>query len=149
MKLEIRSRGCGSWGTSDMKVVMKTVLVFLVTLIDEAIVVVVILWLLPHLGIKLPVGVTVGLMVALAAWAVLTYRAIRRVVEIRALSPAEAMVGRRGTALSQLAPNGVVRIRGEIWKAMSSNGVIAAGDEVTVLRIDGLKLTVRREEQET
>jgi membrane protein implicated in regulation of membrane protease activity len=132
-----------------MKLIAKTVIVLLVTLIDEAVVVLVLLWVLPHLGIKLPFGLKVGILVALAAWAALTYRPIKRVLEKEVPSPAGAMVGMRGTALTQLAPNGQVRIQGEVWQAVSSNGVVAPGEEISVLRIEGLRLTVRKEEQKT
>ncbi|MFC2059199.1 NfeD family protein [Chloroflexota bacterium] len=125
---------------------MKPVIALLSTLIKEALVVVVILWVLPLLGIRLPLGVTIGILIVVAAWAVFTYRPIKRVMEKEAFSPTEEMLGRKGTALTKLAPKGLVRIGGETWEAFSSNADIAAGDKVTVLRIDGLKLTVQKEE---
>ena len=128
---------------------MKPAIVILSTLIKEIIVVAFILWVLPMLGVRLPLGVTIGILVAIAAWAALTYRPIKQVMDKKAFSPTEEMLGRRGTAITRLAPKGLVRIDGETWEAFSSNAAIAAGDEVTVLEINGLKLTVQKEEQKT
>lgn len=54
------------------------------------------------------------------------------------------MVGRRGTALSDLNPEGYVQINGERWKAVNSEPDISvtSGDEVRVKAVNGLKLTV-------
>jgi len=56
----------------------------------------------------------------------------------------EAMVGLRGKALERLSPEGRVKVRGEIWKAISVSGEIAKGEEVTVQQVEGLTLRVRR-----
>ena len=54
----------------------------------------------------------------------------------------ESLVGERGEAISDLQPQGEVRVHGEIWRAKSSDPVIA-GAEVEVVRVDGLRLEVR------
>ena len=54
----------------------------------------------------------------------------------------ESLVGERGEALSDLRPQGDVRVHGEIWRAASRDPV-PAGAEVEVIRVDGLKLEVR------
>ena len=57
--------------------------------------------------------------------------------------PAERrIVGQRGTAVTDIAPTGFVRVRGELWQA-ASDDTIAAGSEIYVRDIHGLKLTVR------
>jgi len=114
---------------------MKPVIALLSTLIKEAILVAVLLWLLPLLGVRLPLGVIIGILITIAVWAMLTYRPIKRVMEKKALSPTE----------EKMAPKGLVRIEGETWEAVSSNADIAAGDEISVLQVDGLKLTVQKE----
>jgi membrane protein implicated in regulation of membrane protease activity len=74
------------------------------TLIDEIVLAVLLLWLLPQLGIRLPLEVTIGILAALAVWSALIYRPIRRAIKKEAPSPKQAMVGNRGTALTELAP---------------------------------------------
>ena len=117
------------------------------TLIKIGILALVLLWLLPHVGLEVPLEITAGILAALVIWSVLTYKPIRRVLKARAPSPAEAMIGRKGTAVTELAPRGTVRIHGELWQAISENDeVICPGEEVTVVGIGGLKLTVRKQQ---
>jgi len=55
-----------------------------------------------------------------------------------------AMVGSRGKVVSPLSPEGMVKIKGELWKAASEGGVLDIGDEITVVGQDGLRLIVRK-----
>ena len=54
----------------------------------------------------------------------------------------EEMVGKTAEVRVALEPKGVVFIQGEQWTAVSETGRIAAGEEVIVNRVDGLKLYV-------
>lgn len=55
----------------------------------------------------------------------------------------EEMIGGHGVARSDLAPNGTVFVRGELWAARS-NEPIRDGDAVEVTGMDGLTLQVKR-----
>jgi hypothetical protein len=50
--------------------------------------------------------------------------------------------GAEGSAVTDLDPQGIVRVRGERWSATSLNGFVAAGDPVQVIRVDGVRLAV-------
>lgn len=63
--------------------------------------------------------------------------------KVRATTGAEGMLGATGVALSDLQPDGQVKVRGRIWKATATEG-LAAGDEVVVRAVSGLELTVSR-----
>lgn len=54
------------------------------------------------------------------------------------------MVGREGYALTRLDPHGYVRVRSERWRAdiAAQSAPIEKGDPVSVVAVDGLKLTV-------
>jgi membrane-bound serine protease (ClpP class) len=54
--------------------------------------------------------------------------------------------GAVGVALNDLAPEGIVRTRGEEWSAVSLNGPVAAGGRVHVVRADSVRLEVLAEE---
>jgi len=54
------------------------------------------------------------------------------------------MIGSKGKVASPLAPEGQVRIKGELWGATSDEGNIDTGEWITVVGEDGLKLVVRR-----
>jgi membrane-bound serine protease (ClpP class) len=55
-----------------------------------------------------------------------------------------AMVGRVGVTRSPLQPDGQVLIDGELWRAVSPDAGVGAGEPVQVTAIDGLTLTVTR-----
>lgn len=56
-----------------------------------------------------------------------------------------AMIGRRGTVTVRLDPEGYVRVRGELWRAAADerDRPVEKGQSVTVVGLEGLKLTVR------
>jgi len=55
-----------------------------------------------------------------------------------------AMVGRLGVTRTALQPDGQVLIDGELWRAVSPDAGVGAGEPVQVTAIDGLTLTVTR-----
>jgi membrane-bound serine protease (ClpP class) len=59
----------------------------------------------------------------------------------KAVTGAEGMIGQVGAAVTELAPEGKVFVRGEYWDAVSLHPA-PAGARVTVTAIDKLKLTV-------
>ena len=61
---------------------------------------------------------------------------------------AGALVGQIGTVREDLAPEGLVAVQGEIWRAVATNGAIPAGAPVRVIAVNGLTLTVARTESE-
>ncbi len=57
----------------------------------------------------------------------------------------EEMIGLEGKVVQTLEPEGMVRIRGELWKAKSKDGErIPAGENVEVVGVEGLMLIVVR-----
>ena len=57
----------------------------------------------------------------------------------------EGIIGETGEALTNLTPEGQVRVHGEIWNATSIGGTITRGTRVSVKQIHGIRLTVDRE----
>jgi membrane-bound serine protease (ClpP class) len=59
---------------------------------------------------------------------------------------AESLVGRVGTARTDLAPRGQVLLASELWTAELIDGEssVSAGDRVQVVSVDGLRLFVRK-----
>jgi len=58
----------------------------------------------------------------------------------------ESLIGRVGTARTDLAPQGQVKLGGELWTAELVDGAeaLSAGDQVEVVAVDGLRLRVRK-----
>ena len=63
---------------------------------------------------------------------------------------AEGMLYKVGKVEKRLAPKGMIHVNGELWSAVSLSGeTIEVGEEVEVLRLDGLKLFVDRVPEES
>lgn len=100
----------------------------------------------PHFGVTLSVALMVVVMVVWAAFGtwlfIFTTNVLKRQVQVGLPS----MVGAGGQAVGTLDPEGQVKIKGELWRAVSVWGKIEAGEEVVVVGQDGLKLSVRKHE---
>jgi membrane-bound serine protease (ClpP class) len=59
----------------------------------------------------------------------------------------EALIGAKGIVTSDLKPKGEIRVMSEFWEATAQNTVIAAGQEVEVIGMDGMTLVVKAAEQ--
>ena len=57
-------------------------------------------------------------------------------------SGVKAMIARRALVIEDIAPEGKVEVRGEIWKAVGRNKRIPAGKQVKILDAKGLVLVV-------
>jgi membrane-bound serine protease (ClpP class) len=55
---------------------------------------------------------------------------------------AEGIIGNEGKVTKRMAPEGYVKIQGALWKATCNEAELEIGDEVVVMDIEGLKLTV-------
>ena len=55
----------------------------------------------------------------------------------------EGLIGEKGIALTQIAPEGDVRLHGEIWKAVSEQK-IKKGEKIKVIDVDGLELKIEK-----
>jgi membrane-bound serine protease (ClpP class) len=58
----------------------------------------------------------------------------------------ESLVGKTGTAETQLRPSGAVRVEGLRVQAVSESGIIESGQTVKVIRSAGMNVVVRRAE---
>jgi len=101
-------------------------------------------WLLPEWDIVLPVAV---LIVAMACWGIFsvslfifTTKTLKRQVPVGLPS----MVGTIGRAANSLDPEGLVRIKSELWVATTETGKIQKGENIKVVGEDGLRLLVRK-----
>jgi len=116
-----------------------TVLTIITSLLEEAALVAVVLWLLPRFGINIPLWGLVFMMLALGAYAFVTYRlGMKALVKKPMISPD---IGSRGRTTTPISPTGYVRIKGELWQA-SSSSTIDAGEEIAVVGIEGMTLLI-------
>ena len=113
------------------------------TLLEEVALVVIVLWALPEIGVHLPLPGLIALMVAWGAYSVFSFQITGRALRRKQVVGLPDMVGSKGEVVSALAPEGLVRIRGELWVAKSAGGEMKPCEQVIVAGQDSLKLVVR------
>ena len=111
-------------------------------MIEEAALVAIVLVGLPEMDINIPLPGLIAMMVAWGVLSVVIYRMGSRALRRRPVTGMEAMVGIRGKVVSPLAPEGLVKIGAELWRAKSAGGSIDVGQEVTVLGSEAKRLIV-------
>ncbi|MHC4537895.1 MAG: NfeD family protein [Planctomycetota bacterium] len=115
-----------------------------VMLLDEAAILTAVLLILHYVGVRIPLSATIGLSIGLVIVVFLLHLAIIPVFHKKPVTGIESMIGMKCKVVEPLAPNGVVSIKGEYWKAESVKGEIAAGEQVEIMDSDGLLLKVGR-----
>jgi membrane-bound serine protease (ClpP class) len=86
------------------------------------------------------------LLPVIVVFALFTLAMVRLVLQAQrrlARTGREGLLAQRGLALSELAPEGWVRVQGERWRARARER-LASGDPVVVESVDGLVLQVRK-----
>jgi membrane-bound serine protease (ClpP class) len=122
----------------------RLIIAIVTTALEEAAIAVIVLWGLPKLGVNLSLAVLVVIMLAWLGFAVFTYRMGSRALRKKPEGGLSSMLGMRGEVVKRLDPEGMVRIKGELWKAKSAGRKIEAGEVVTVVGQEGLRLVVRK-----
>ncbi len=123
----------------------RLIIAIVTTAFEEAAIAVIVLWLLPKIDVNLPLFALVLIMLAWLGFSVFTYHMGSRALRRKPEGGLSDMVGMRGEVVRSLDPEGMVRIKGELWKAKSAGRKIETGAIVTVVGQKGLKLIVERE----
>jgi membrane-bound serine protease (ClpP class) len=91
---------------------------------------------------------TVAIAIGVAATALLTIVAYKTTIALM-LKPQvnTSMVGRKGIAVTEIMPDGMVLVEGELWKA-SSQTPIEKGGAVIVTKAEGLRVVVSAEKKD-
>ena len=121
----------------------RLILAIISTLLEEVALVAIVLWALPEIDIHIPLPGLIAMMVAWLTYSVTMYRIGSRALRRKPVISLPHMAGSKGKVVNSLVPEGLVRVRGELWIAKSAGGEIEPGKEVTVVSQDGLRLVVR------
>ena len=97
-----------------------------------------------HRWLEVPVWVASGVLVV---WVIKDYALfplLRSAYELDHRLQIERIIGEHGRATDNLSPVGYIRVRGELWRARTTEGrpVISRGDAVEVTGVDGTTLLV-------
>ncbi len=111
-----------------------------ISLLEQVVLLVVLLWVLPQFGIVVPLWLVISAAVALAAVSIVLTRLNIRTLALKVLhSPG---IGTYGRVVTPLAPRGYVRIGNELWPAVAEGEALSEGQRVRVLRMKYLRLIV-------
>lgn len=122
---------------------LKVWLIVLVSLADEAAVAFLIFLLLWWLNIPITIPVIVFLVLFFIGFSLLMHKAIIPTLRRPRVSGGEGMVGLEGEVIEPLNPYGMVKVKGEYWKAFSTTGEVPPGQKVEIIAVEHLVLRVR------
>ena len=126
-----------------MKTSTKDWLKVLVLLLDEAAAVVLVLLVLRLLNIEVGLPIAIVLALLLGTLVFIIHKAVIPTFHRKQVTGSEGMIGLKGMVIEPLTPKGVVRVGDESWKAKSVGENVAAGEEVEILELNGLTMTVK------
>jgi membrane-bound serine protease (ClpP class) len=98
-------------------------------------------------GVRVSPLVIVPVAVFAAFFFLFVVRSALKLRTRRAVSRSEQLVGKEGTVLSDLVPNGIVQVASEEWSAESVGDLARRGERVRVVAMEGLKLKVEPVEE--
>jgi membrane-bound serine protease (ClpP class) len=96
--------------------------------------------------VEIPVWLYVILGLLVAAFAALAAVLAVRTHRQRVTSGKEDLVGNTAVVITPLEPRGIVLVEGERWTAILDKGTAAPDEEVTITKVEGLKLQVTRKQ---
>ena len=123
---------------------IRLIFTIIVSLIEEAIILFIVIFVLSQFGIQVPLWLIITLALIFSVIAFIPYCALRK----NPLLGFENMIGKSGLTVSPIARKGTVRIGRELWHAETDGENIEAGVEIIVVGQTGLKLTVVKKNQE-
>ena len=129
------------------KINLKDWLIVGVALLDDVAALVLILLVLWFFKVKLSLPIVIFLAILFGTLVFVIHKAVIPSLHNKRVAGAEAMIGLEGQVVEPLTPSGVVKVAGELWKAKSVDGDVAAGEDVEVLKLNRLILEVKRKDQ--
>jgi membrane-bound ClpP family serine protease len=129
----------------DTKINLKAWLKLLLFLTDEIAIVAAVILLLWIFDVHLHIGVLISIAAVLGIVILLLHRMLWPVLSDRQTNYS-SMVGLEAEVVSPLRSEGVVKVRGELWKAAVIEGEASQGQSVVIIGLDGLKLLVRHKD---
>ncbi len=86
-----------------------------------------------------------GLAIVAGVLALLLATALLRVRRMSKTSGPAWMIGAKGRARTSLEPDGIVRVRGELWEATADDPPLEENADIVVTRVEGLHVWVKRD----
>ena len=120
---------------------MRQSIKFLLTTMDEILIGGFLIFLLLYFGVEMWLS---GLLIVILA-AIITFKAYIFLPQLKKpVTGVEGMIGITGVSVETLNPNGMVRVKGELWNAESIDGMIGREEKIMVETVNGLELLVKK-----
>ncbi len=116
----------------------------LLLLLDEAAVLLVIILALRLFGIRVPLPITILMVLVAGTIVFIIQRAVIGSFHRRQVTGREGMIGLEGIVVEPLTPIGAIAVHGENWRARSIDDNIQVDENVVIVELDGLTLKVKR-----
>jgi len=118
----------------------------MIALLDDIAVLALVILLLWIFKVDIPLAAIIVIGVVAGVLVFFVHRAIVPSLRRKQAIGAEAMIGLLGEVTQELAPKGVIRVKGEYWQAKCVDEKIEVGEDVEITEIDRLVLEVKRKE---
>lgn len=120
-----------------------------VLFIDEVIIIGLIFFILWRISVRLPIELIIGIIVLVGLFSILKYKYVYPVLNKKPITGLGSIIGLKGIVVKPFNPEGLVRVRGEAWKAISCDGDVMNIDEkVEIIKVEGLKLICKKIKRE-
>ena len=100
----------------------------------------------PSISIHLPLNLIISVTFAISAFFIFAIYMAIRTHTTKVTTGKEGITGETGVAVTNIDPEGQVKLHGEYWKATSQTK-IKKNDKISVVKVDGLLLTVEKLEK--
>ena len=105
------------------------------------------LLLMPVIGLGLfavlPLPLALPIYLGIVVFSLFIYGKVMQAMRVPVSTGRESMVGEPAWAVTDIAPQGQIRHRGEVWTALSAEP-IRIGEKVTIVGFEGMRARVRR-----
>jgi len=92
--------------------------------------------------LNVSLNIIVGVAIAVSIFSLMAAALVMRTLRKKPASGKEGLMGLPARAVEDIAPEGMVRCRGELWKARTAKGTVKKGESGKVVAIDGLVLVI-------
>ena len=92
--------------------------------------------------LNVSLNVIIGGVAAISVFSLIAAALVLRTLRKKASSGKEGLIGLTVKAIEDIAPEGMVRCRGEIWKAIIADGILKDGELGKVVDVKGLVLVI-------
>jgi membrane-bound ClpP family serine protease len=113
-------------------------------LFEEAVLAILFFWILPEFSIHPPIWLAVVLMLLDAVYNFITSMLVAKIIDRRLVLGLEVLINKECKTITDLNPDGYVKVGTELWRACSISGDIKTGDIVKVKSVKGLTLIVKK-----